>query len=145
MPSQKLRPVQKSAPGLIREPCKNVKKSHLKGKAFISFDFFKRILRFQGEGAKFEGEQRQYWGIENIRKVRKKAKTRNRYNQVPHLTQDTVWESDKNTGNITYKRAKRSALSQQLTTSLQETYMSVWLRQTQITNKIHKRSTALER
>ena len=28
-------------------------------------------------------------------KVRKKATIRNQYNQVPHLTQDTVWESDK--------------------------------------------------
>ena len=27
--------------------------------------------------------------------VRKKTKIRNRYNQVPHLTQDTTWESDK--------------------------------------------------
>ena len=30
-------------------------------------------------------------------KVSKKAKIRNRYNQVPHLTQSTTWESDKNT------------------------------------------------
>ena len=30
-------------------------------------------------------------------KVSKKAKIRNQYNQVPHLTQDTTWESDKNT------------------------------------------------
>ena len=30
-------------------------------------------------------------------KVRKKAKIRNQYNQVPHLTHDTEWESDKNT------------------------------------------------
>ena len=30
-------------------------------------------------------------------KVRKVAKNRNQYNQVPHLTQDTTWESDKNT------------------------------------------------
>ena len=30
-------------------------------------------------------------------KVRIKAKIRNRYNQVQHLTQDTEWESDKNT------------------------------------------------
>ena len=30
-------------------------------------------------------------------KVRKKEKIRNQYNQVPHLTQDTVWKSDKNT------------------------------------------------
>ena len=29
-------------------------------------------------------------------KVSKKAKIRNQYNQVPHLTQDTSWESDKN-------------------------------------------------
>ena len=30
-------------------------------------------------------------------KVSKEAKIRNRFNQVPHLTQDTIWESDKNT------------------------------------------------
>ena len=30
-------------------------------------------------------------------KVRKNATIRNRYNQVPHLTQATAWESDKNT------------------------------------------------
>ena len=30
-------------------------------------------------------------------KVRKKAKISNRCNQLPHLTQDTDWESDKNT------------------------------------------------
>ena len=29
--------------------------------------------------------------------VSKKAKIRNRYNQVPQLTKDTTWESDKNT------------------------------------------------
>ena len=29
--------------------------------------------------------------------VRKNIKIRNRYNQVPHLTLDTIWESDKNT------------------------------------------------
>ena len=28
---------------------------------------------------------------------RKKGKIRNRYNPVPHLTQDTTWESNKNT------------------------------------------------
>ena len=30
----------------------------------------------------------------NRPKVRKMAKIRNQYNQVPHLTQDTTWESD---------------------------------------------------
>ena len=44
-------------------------------------------------------------------------------------TQDTVWESDKNTRNITYKRAKRSAFSQQVTTRLQETDKTGWQRQ----------------
>ena len=37
-------------------------------------------------------------------KVRKTGKIRKRYNQVPHLTQDTTWESNKkNTINITIK------------------------------------------
>ena len=30
-------------------------------------------------------------------KVRKKTEIRNRYNQVPHLTKDIVWETNKNT------------------------------------------------
>ena len=54
--------------------------------------------------------------------VRNEAKIRNRYNQVPHLTQDTTWESDKTRGNITHKRAKkakRPVLSQRVTTRLQ--------------------------
>ena len=46
--------------------------------------------------------------------IQKKAKIRNRYNQVPNLTQDNTWESDITQENITYKRAKRPALSQQV-------------------------------
>ena len=65
-------------------------------------------------------------------KVRRKAKISNRYNQV-HLTRDNVCEIDKNTQeNITYKRAKRPDLSQQVTTRLQETDMTEWQRQTRI-------------
>ena len=41
-------------------------------------------------------------------KLRKKSKIRNRYNQVPHLTQDTNGKVTKNK-NITYRRAKASA------------------------------------
>ena len=41
-------------------------------------------------------------------KVRKAAKIRNRYNQVPHLTQDTTWESVKTQLNITIKSQKGS-------------------------------------
>ena len=53
------------------------------------------------------------------KKVSKKAKIRNRYNQVPHLTQDTSLESEKTQYNITHKRAMRLALSQQVTTRVQ--------------------------
>ena len=35
--------------------------------------------------------------IKSVIEVSKKVKIRNRYNQVPLLTQDTKWESDKNT------------------------------------------------
>ena len=34
-----------------------------------------------------------------IFKVERKAKIMNINNQVPHLTQDTIWKSDKNTRN----------------------------------------------
>ena len=34
---------------------------------------------------------------------KKDGKDQERYNQVPHLTQDTTWESNKNTINITNK------------------------------------------
>ena len=34
-------------------------------------------------------------------KVRKLAKSRNQYNQVPQLTKDTTWENDKTQLNIT--------------------------------------------
>ena len=36
-------------------------------------------------------------------KVRKTSKVRKRYNKVPHLTQDTTWESNQNTINSTNK------------------------------------------
>ena len=38
-------------------------------------------------------------------KIRKKAKIRNPYDQIPHLTQDTIWKLTKRQENITYKRA----------------------------------------
>ena len=71
-----------------------------------------------------------YHGTPEIN-VRKKTKIRNRYNQVPHLTPDTVWESDKTQENITCRRAKRSTLSQQVTIRLQGTDKTIWQRQTQ--------------
>ena len=47
-------------------------------------------------------------------KVSKGAKIRNRYNQVPHLTQDTNGKVT-NSQKTPQTRAKRSALSQQVT------------------------------
>ena len=41
-------------------------------------------------------------------KVRKTARIRNRYNQVQHLSQDTTWESNKITINITNKSQEAS-------------------------------------
>ena len=53
-------------------------------------------------------------------KERKRAKVRNRYNEVPHLTQDTILESDK-TLDTSYTRVARGQhFFQQVTTRLQE-------------------------
>ena len=54
-------------------------------------------------------------------KVVKKAKIRNQYNQVLHLTQEPYGKVTKTQENITHKRAKRSAFSQQVTLRLQGT------------------------
>ena len=43
-----------------------------------------------------------FWNCCTI-EVRKEATIRKRYNQVPNLTQDTTWESNKTTINITNK------------------------------------------
>ena len=42
-------------------------------------------------------------------KVRRMANTGKRYNQEPHLTQDTTWESNKNTININDKSQEISS------------------------------------
>ena len=57
----------------------------------------------------------------NNLKARNKAMIRNRYNQIPYLTEYTILESDKKQENITYKRAKGSARSQQKASRLQRT------------------------
>ena len=45
-------------------------------------------------------------------KVRKEATISHPCNQIPHLIQGTIWERAKTQDNITYKRARRSALTQ---------------------------------
>ena len=70
-----------------------------------------------------------WWNTHTCTQVSKNVTTRNRYNQVPHLTQDNTWETQVN---ITHKRVKRLALSQQVTTRLQWTDKKAW--QTRIIN-----------
>ena len=53
--------------------------------------------------------------LRSLLKVSNGAKIRNRYNQVPHLTQDTNGKVT-NSQKTPQTRAKRSALSQQMTT-----------------------------
>ena len=78
-------------------------------------------------------------------KVRKKAKIRTRYNQVLLLTQDTTWVSGKTKESITHKRAKRSALSQQVTTRLQRTDKTVWQTGNRNNKKDPQKNNRLER
>ena len=56
-------------------------------------------------------------------KVRKKAKIRNRYNKIPHMAQDTISESDKQTRK--HHIQDRSAISQQVSTRLKEPIKTV--------------------
>ena len=53
--------------------------------------------------------------------IGKNAKIRNRYNQVPHLTQDTIWERDKYTRKHHIQGSQEVSLSQQVTTRLHDT------------------------
>ena len=77
---------------------------------------------------------------------RKKAKIRYRYNRVPHLTQGTTWECDKNT------RKHHTHESQEASPFPAGDHNAAKNRQESMTDtnknkikKIHKRSTALER
>ena len=65
-------------------------------------------------------------------KVRKAAKIRNRYNQVPHLTQVTTWESDKVQLNITNK-------SQEVSSFLAGDHKAAMNRRESMTNKRHNK------
>ena len=54
-------------------------------------------------------------------KVKKEATIRNRYNQILHLTQDTIWESDKNTRKHDTQKSQEVSSFQQVTTRTQGT------------------------
>ena len=84
-----------------------------------------------------------------IYNAREKAKIMKRYNQVPHLTQSTIWKSDKNT------RKQHTEESQEVSHFTAGDYKAAWNRHDSmtkthtkhncITKRAHKRSTALQR
>ena len=79
-----------------------------------------------------------------IVKVRKKAKIRNLYNQGPHLTQDTTWESNKTTINITNKSQEVSPFPAGDHKAAMNR-CKAWQSQDINNTMIQKRSTALKR
>ena len=58
--------------------------------------------------------------MSRIQQSKKRAKIRNRYNQAPHLTQDTNGKVTKSQIDIT-NESQEAALSQQVTTGHQQT------------------------
>ena len=99
----------------LAEALKNMKNSKTPGSDGFPAEFFKFfwidlkffILKSLNYGYKT--------GSLSITQSNKDAKIRNRYNQVPHLTQDTNGKVT-NSQKTPQTRAKRSALSQQVTT-----------------------------
>ena len=78
-------------------------------------------------------------------KVRKTAKIRKRYNQVPHLTKDTTWESNKKSINITNMSQELSSFpAGDHKQGSKEQMRKLEKHMTQKMQMIHKRSTALE-
>ena len=80
-------------------------------------------------------------------KIRKKAKIRNRYNPIPHLTQDTIPESDKNTRKHQIQENQEvspfPAGDHKVARNRQDSMTDKY--ETHKAKKIHKTSTTLER
>ena len=69
-----------------------------------------------------------------VYKVSKKANIKNRYNPVPHLTQDTTWQSDKNT------RKLHIQASQEVSLFLAGDHRAAVNRQESMTNTKHNKN-----
>ena len=80
---------------------------------FILMEYFREKKRFNQQS-----------------EVRKTAKIRNQYNQVPHLTQKTTWESNKKTINITNKSQEGRSLkgSNERTRKHEKKHQKSWIR-----------------
>ena len=89
----------------LRKTLDQIINEHLKTEStnkIISLNFFQKLSR-------------------NEESKTRKAKIRDRYNQVPHLTHTPYGKVTKTQENTTQKRAKRSTLSKQVITRLQVT------------------------
>ena len=103
------------------------------------------MLHTKYPGCRLCGFIREDFFMFSLCKVRTTAKIRERFNQVPHLTQDTTWESNKNTINITNKSQEVSpfpAGDHKAAMNRREGTRNTRYKKTKM---IHKRSTALER
>ena len=73
----------------------------------------------------------------------------NQYNQVPHLTRDTIWKVTKTQGNITQQESQEvspfPAGDHSAERNRQDSVIKTSVKETETTKRIHKRSTALER
>ena len=99
--------------------------------------------------SRWKGRQHLLWivekGLLHFFKVRKTAKIRKRYNQVPHLTKDTTWESNKKSINITNMSQELSSFpAGDHKQGSNEQMRKLEKHKTQKMKMIHKRSTALE-
>ena len=83
--------------------------------------------------------------VEHWKKVRKKAKIRNIYNQVPHLNQDTEWESDKNTRKHHIQESQEVSPFPAGDHKAERNRQDSMAKTNTINKNIHNRSTALER
>ena len=76
--------------------------------------------------------------------VRKRAKITNRYNQAPHLTQDTTWQTDKNTIKHHKQEPRGQPFPSRWPQGSNEQTRQFDQHKTWITQMIQKRRTALE-
>ena len=87
------------------------------------------MLRCDDKKSRHLVSQCYVWAFQS--KVRKMAKIRKRYNQVPHLTQETTWESYNSTIKITNK-------SQEVSPFPADDHRAVMNRRESMSNTRHK-------
>ena len=108
-----LKPVAKASLKSVKKVAKDPGVQALKD--IVGGENVKKVLKQRGKTALKSFGQSTINQLAINSKVSNGAKIRNRYNQVPHLTQDTNGKVT-NSQKTPQTRAKRSALSQQVTT-----------------------------